>query len=72
VVSAVRMDLGRERAVGMGAVSLRPLGLLQQLLGLVTAQQLLQEAQLVAPGAGSIQLLIRQRRLLVSVVVLPA
>ena len=33
VVSAVRLDVGWLRAVGLGAVSLRALGLLQRLLG---------------------------------------
>ncbi len=41
---ALRLDLGRLRTVGLGSLSLRPLGLLQQLLGLVSAQLLLPES----------------------------
>ena len=37
VVSALRLDVGRLRTVGLGSVSLRPLGLSQQLLGLGAA-----------------------------------
>ncbi len=36
--SALRLDVGRLRTVGLGSVSLRPLGLSQQLLGLGAAQ----------------------------------
>jgi hypothetical protein len=48
------MDLGGQRTLGLGALSLWPLGLLQQLLGLVSAQFLLSSPQLVAAGAGRI------------------
>src|SRR2546426_12017682 len=49
------MDLGRRRTVGLGALSLWPLGLLQQLLGLVSAQLLSPSPKLVASGIGSVR-----------------
>jgi hypothetical protein len=38
---AIWLDLDRRRAMGLGALPLRTLGLLQQLLGLVSARSLL-------------------------------
>jgi len=44
LVSAVWLDVGWLRAVGLGAVSLRSLGLLQQRVGVGAAQSLQPEA----------------------------
>ena len=73
-VSTVRVDVGRLRTLGLGAVSLRTLDLSQQSLGLGATEPVQQEAKLVATGARRVcelQLLIRRQHLLVSVVVLP-
>src|SRR2546425_12208654 len=51
VVPAIRLGLGGTGAVGLGALSLRPLGQLQQLLGLVSAHPQ-STSELVASGAG--------------------
>ena len=48
VGSAVWVDLDWRRTMGLGAVSLRTLGLSRRLLGLVAAQSVSQAAQLVA------------------------
>ena len=47
---ALWMDLDWRRAMGLGALSFRTLGLSQRLLGLVAAQSVSQAAQLVASG----------------------
>ena len=67
------LDVGWSRAVGLGAVSLRALGLLQRLLGVVSAQPVLQKAKLVAPRAGRVCLryLVWQQRVLVPAGLLP-
>src|ERR1700730_8857778 len=61
--------------MGLGAVSLRSLGLLQQLLGVVSAQLLSPTQKLVAAGAGSVRVCGFQLRftlLLVSALLSPA
>src|SRR5205085_3075386 len=63
VVSALRLDVDWLRALGLGTLSLRPLGLPQRLLGVVSAQQVLSQSQLVATSARRVciaQLLIRK------------
>src|SRR6266496_1707421 len=59
----------------LGSISLRAMGQLQQLLGLVSAQPLLSQSQLVATGAGCFRLgrlFLGRKPLLVSAVLQPA
>jgi hypothetical protein len=55
LVSAVWLDVDWLRTLGVGALSLRALGLLQRLLGVVSAQPVLSQSQLVASGAGGVR-----------------
>jgi hypothetical protein len=52
---AVWVDLDWRRTMGLGAVSLRTLGLPRRLLGLVAAQSVSKAAQLVASGTRGIR-----------------
>src|SRR4029450_207874 len=72
LVSALRVDVGRLRTMGMGSIPLRSLGLLQQFLGVVAPKPLLPQSRLVATGVSVNPHLLWQHVLLVSAELLPS